>query len=69
MAGGFAGAALGPVAECRYLAVHELCQRHGAGHGFQYIFGHGFPAVGIRLVQGVDEHGLDLGTGELFTGT
>ena len=69
MAGGFAGAALGPMPECRDLAVHELCQRHGMGHGLQNVLGLGFPAFGIRLVQGVDEHRLDLGTGELLTGT
>jgi len=34
-----------------------------------FIFGAGFPAISVCLVQGIDEHRLDLGTGQLFTGT
>ena len=47
MAGGFAGTALGPLAQGRDLAVHQLGQRHGAGHGIQDVLGAGLPAFDI----------------------
>jgi len=68
-AGGFAGAAFRPVAQGGDLAVHQLGERHGAGHRVQDVLGTGFAAVGIRFVHGIDEHGFDFRTGELLAGT
>ena len=37
MAGGFAGAALGPVAEGRDLTVHQLGERHASNRRTLYV--------------------------------
>ena len=69
VARGFACSAFCPMAQCSDLAVHQLGQGHAAGHGFNDILGLGLPAVGVCLVQGIDEYGLDFGTGELPAST
>ena len=65
VARGFACPAFCPMAQCSDLTVHQLSQGHTAGHGFDDILGLGLPAVGVCLVQGIDEYRLNFGTGEL----
>ena len=62
---GFAGAAFGPVAQSGDLTVHELGERDGVDERREDVIGHRFAAFGKGLVEGVDEDGLDLRSGEL----
>ncbi len=50
------------------LTIHEIGQRHGVGHGRKDVLGQRLAAFRKRLVHGINEHGLDLGSRELLAG-